>query len=110
MKVLLRRDLYLAGQRFRVSSNGVEIPDTLDGKEVVLWSADEGKDGKRLVLPRDAKLFDAAEKPSAPMAGELVKETGHPKPIALSQIGKALNPPDAKKVLEKKASIEDDDE
>lgn len=103
MKVLLKRNLNLAGVRYRASSNGVEIPDIIDGKEVVYWSPEARKDDTKVYLPQDAVPFD---KPT-PVKDELVKSTAMPAPTALSAMAKK---PPAKTSMEKAAEAAEDDD
>jgi hypothetical protein len=86
MKVLLKRNLFLGGSRYRQDSLGVEIPDTVDGKKVVLLDAKKPHGADEIVLPRDVVLFDET-KPRVILRGELLKGMEKPKPPqALSQM------------------------
>jgi len=97
MKLILRRDLFLNGCRYRRDPYGTEVPDTVDGRKVVLHK--DWKEGSNdIPLPRDAELFDPA-KPVQVMQYDLLKPTKQ-KPIALSQMPKpeVPMPPVAKTV------------
>lgn len=76
MIVRLKRDLFLGGMLFRASRFGVEIPDVIEGKPVVL-AAD--KKGDCIVLPKDAERLDKQLPSPAPKKDE---------PVALSQLNK----------------------
>jgi len=103
MKVLLKRDLFLAGRRFRQNPLGTEIPGKLDGKNVVLFSAWDRADEGQVPLPRDAKLFSA----DAPVEeSPLLRSNAHSdEPVALSQLPKQKGP---KKVFAAAEAEEDD--
>jgi hypothetical protein len=80
MKVLLRRDLFLEAHLYRASPRGTEIPDTLNGKKIILHSVWKGMAEKERVnvipLPRDAQLMTVEvplEPPQAPLALSQVK-------------------------------------
>jgi hypothetical protein len=70
MLVKLQRDLFLGEHFFKARSGGIEIPDTIEGKAVVLH-ADKGKSANCFVLPKDAVRLDAA-KPPKPTKDEAV--------------------------------------
>lgn len=73
MKVLLKRGLFLGGVRYRQDSlDGVEIPDDVDGKPVVLFKDWRKGDDTQIPLPRDAELFAG---PVAPAHDELLHNT-----------------------------------
>jgi hypothetical protein len=70
MRVALKRNLFLGGQRFRADPQGVDLPDIVDGRELILHkdylkrkneakddAALEELDEKYLSLPRDAELY-----------------------------------------------------
>jgi hypothetical protein len=100
MKVLLRRNLFLGGSRYRQNSLGTEIPDSVDNKTVVLHPSVTGKPlGKdEIALPKEITLFDE-KKPRVILKGELLKGTEKPKPTALSELPKQLS---NEELLEKK--------
>lgn len=81
MRVLLQRDLFMGGSRYRRDRTGTELPEFVDGRKVV-FKSDTNNPETEFVLPKDAKPF---EEPDAPKAGDLVR-TGRPKPKALSQL------------------------
>jgi hypothetical protein len=58
MLVSLKRQLFLGGARYRANPAGVELPDFLDGKKVVLYSEwEKATDKDELIpLPKDAEL------------------------------------------------------
>lgn len=84
MKVMLHRDLFLGGNRYRQSDSGTEIPDYIDEKKVVLFK--EGVDPeKEITLPRDAKMYEAGMK-APPAATRIIREPQATKPVALSEL------------------------
>lgn len=88
MKVLLRRDLFLGGSRYRRNNLGTEIPDVVDNKKVVLYSKDKVGAADELVLPKDAIAFDPEKVPVLQLMGKVLKNEPKPKPMALSQMPK----------------------
>lgn len=83
MKVHLKRNLWLNEVQYRAEPDGVEVPDMINGRRVVLFGAND-KQPNDIVLPRDAVLFD---KPS-PVQGEVIVKSGAVKPVALSTLTK----------------------
>lgn len=97
MKLLLRRDLFLGGSRYRRSPYGTEVPNEVDGRKVVLFK-EWGGDSSVIPLPRDAEMFDPG-KPVQILPTDLLQPT-KTKPVALSQLPKpeVPMPPVAKTV------------
>lgn len=97
MKVLLKRNLFLGGSRYRQNSLGTELPDEVDGKKLVLPSDKPlGKD--EMALPLGTTLFDET-KPRVILSTELLKGQARPKPTALSEM---KNPISEEEMLNKK--------
>ncbi len=70
MKVALKRNLFLGGYRYRADPAGVELPDVVDGRELILYKDWKKKsdpikteaerlelEEKYLPLPKDAELW-----------------------------------------------------
>lgn len=57
MRVALKRNLILGGQRYRADVSGVEIPDFIDGKKVVLKKDWRDGDENTIPLPQDAEIY-----------------------------------------------------
>lgn len=62
MLVKLRRDLFLGEYFFKARPGGIEIPDSINGKPVVMHS-EKDKHADRYVLPKDAVRLDTANPP-----------------------------------------------
>jgi hypothetical protein len=86
MKVLLSRDLYLGEVHYKRSAEGNDLPDVLDGREIVLFKDWKG-DVDKIPLPRDAVIFDEVTMKPPPTRGK--KET----PTALSEVTKMMKEP-----------------
>ena len=88
MKVMLRRDLFLGGTRYRQDNLGTEIPDEVDNKKVVLFKEGAPAEGE-VMLPRDAVLWTQDVKPPPPPGGIRRRVTGgQSAPTTLSELSK----------------------
>jgi len=80
MRVILARQLLLGGHRYRADSAGVEIPEQVDGKNVVLyddWLAMDSDTAKEnsVPLPKDAKLYGDPDAPKTPLRAQVRSKT-----------------------------------
>lgn len=92
MLVKLKRDLFMGEMLYKARSSGTVLPDTIDGKPVVIH-ADPRLNSEVSRLPRDAEIL------SAPIP---VKDKSEA-PVALSKLGKTP----AKSFKEAIADIDD---
>lgn len=94
MRVMLKRDLFLGGNRYRQDSRGTEVPDEIGGKKVVFWGRGVEDDPKVIPLPVDAIPYEAGMKMPAAQGGRtpLLKNNANPTPVALSQIPRPYDP------------------
>ena len=93
MLVQLNRNLHLGGVLYERDINGTELPEELDGKEVVLWSPEAKKKANderdaptTIVLPFDVKLW---VKKGVRKDTDLLKNAGQQGQVALSELSKA---------------------
>jgi hypothetical protein len=84
MKVALKRNLILGGNRYRADPDGVEVPDYVDGKKVVFKKDWNPGDEESIPLPSDAELW---VKPVENIKDLHVKSKASPK--TLSEMSKA---------------------
>lgn len=94
MRLMLKRELFLGGARYRQNNLGTEVPDMVGDREVVLWEKGKKYDlDKQVVLPQDAVLWAPDVKPPVQAVQRRV-EGGRPTPVALSQLpgAKQLDP------------------
>lgn len=90
MRVMLRRDLFLGGNRYRQNNRGTEIPEELDGKKVVFWKRGVEDDPKVIPLPHDALPYEPGMK--IPTGGRSrLTNAGNPRAIALSELAKPFD-------------------
>lgn len=82
MKVLLQRNLFLGGNRYRRDPYGTELPDYVDGRKVVIFEERLIGDETIVMLPKDAVPY---EKPDVVRHDDPIKG-GRTKPIALSKL------------------------
>lgn len=92
MKVQLNRNLYLGGVLYERDINGTELPEEIEGLEVVLWSPEAKKKAQderdaptTIVLPEDAKLWKIK---GVAKRGDLLRNAGKQGEVALSEIAK----------------------
>lgn len=86
MKVALKRNMILDGQRYRADPDGVEVPDYINGKPVVLRK-DWNPGDEAIPLPSDAELW---VEPVKNIEGLLTKGKGN-SPRALKDLHKATD-------------------
>lgn len=95
MRLMLKRDLFIGGSRYKQDNFGTEVPDIIDEKEVVFWEKGKEYDyGKVIVLPRDAVLWEPGVVVQEQAVQRRLRNAGVTKPVALSQLPgvKAPNP------------------
>lgn len=59
MRIALKQNLFLGGQRYRADPGGVDLPDFVDGKKLVLkedW-VKAGRPEDQIPLPEDAEIY-----------------------------------------------------
>lgn len=85
MRVLLQRNLFLGGQRYRRDSYGTEIPDEVDGLKVVLYDKNVSAEDREkvMMLPKDVVLYT---KPDRTRSNDLLKNATATRPTALSEL------------------------
>lgn len=94
MRVMLRRDLFLGGVRYRQNNRGTEVPDTIvqDGvvKKIVFWKKGVEQDPKLIPLPADAMPYDPGME--VPVGGRnRLWNAGTTRPVALSELHKVID-------------------
>lgn len=83
MHVLLQRNLFLGGQRYRRNRFGTEIPDEIDGRKIVLFDPARRDDDTVLMLPQDAVAFTS---PDELKSNDLISNAAATRPTALSEM------------------------
>ncbi len=103
MRVVLPRTLILGDIRYRAQSDGVEIPDFVNGKQVVLYDEKATKADKEKVymLPKEAYLYtgDARELVTNPQFGRnrLLRTATDTRPMTLREHASADDLPPQEK-------------
>lgn len=106
MKVQLNRNLYLGGVLYERDINGTELPEEIDGLEVVLWSPEAKKKAQderdaptTIVLPEDAKLWKIK---GVAKRSDLLKNAGQQGEVALSELAKGTAGKSVDEVVQEK--------
>lgn len=108
MRVLLQRNLFLGGNRYRRDRYGTEIPDFVGDRKVVLYDEKLRDDDSVQMLPKDTVLYT---KPDELQSNDLISRASAQRPVALSELTPKTDA--EKKAMQKaakKADGEDDAE
>lgn len=80
MLVKMRSNLYVNDTRYRASPGGTEIPDKIDGKQVVEWAPKDKRKENLYYLPQDVKIIDKDYRAPDPESLPAVNPTQSPPP------------------------------
>jgi hypothetical protein len=108
MRVILQRNLFINGVRYRRDRRGTELPDEMTQvlangdhltRKVEMWKPDSkdetkqdpdqlkaGQANKVIVLPRDARVWEGKE--DAPRSSDLLQNAGKDREVALNELRK----------------------